>query len=75
MGLFKLSIGLILVSIISSFVFAGDDAPPALPIDVYGPLTLDGSPAPDGLDITVEVDEISYEQVAVTKDGMIVIEN
>lgn len=67
----KISLSLILTSIILTFfVSAGDDAPPALPSEFWGDLTQNGAPVPDGLSVTAEVDGVNYAQVSVTSGGM-----
>ncbi len=43
-------------------VFASDNAPPALPVEIWGQATVDGSPAANDLVITAEVDGVNYAQ-------------
>ena len=50
MGKYKLILGLIMLSIFSSFVFASN-APPPIPTEYWGRLMIDGSPAPDGTEV------------------------
>jgi len=45
---YKLILGLIILSMFSSIVFASDNAPPPIPIEYWGRLIIDGEPAPDG---------------------------
>lgn len=66
---YKLILGLIILSILSSFVFASDNAPPALPMEVWGNVTVDGSPAINGLVVRAEVDGVNYAQASVTSGG------
>src|SRR3989338_5443857 len=60
-----------LVGIIFSFsVYAGDNAPPALPSEFWGQVMQEGSPAADGLAVTAEVSGVNYAQASVTGSGM-----
>ena len=52
----KLACGLIVLVLFSMSVFASvDSAPPAIPSEYWGTVTLDGAPAGDGLAVTAEV--------------------
>ena len=67
----KISLSLLLTSIILSlFVYAGDDAPPALLTEFWGDLTQNGVAVPDGLAVTAEVDGVNYAQSSFTYAGM-----
>lgn len=48
---YKLLIGLVILSLFSSIVFAVDNAPPPIPTEYWGRLMIDGGPAPDGTEI------------------------
>lgn len=59
----RMILGIIMLSILSSLVFAdGDDAPPALPSEYWGGVTNFGSAAADGLAIVAEVNGVDYTQ-------------
>lgn len=60
--------GLVILCICSTIVFASN-APPALPMDVWGEATVDGAPAADGLAVTAEVGGVDYAQATVTSGG------
>ena len=48
---YKILTGLILFSLVSSMVFASDNAPPPIPTEYWGRLLIDGDPAPDGTEV------------------------
>ncbi len=62
---YKLILGMIVLSTIFSSLLAfadGDDAPPALPSEYWGSITIDGNPAANNLPIVAEVNGIDYTQ-------------
>lgn len=58
----KLSLGVIFLIVYSSLVFASDNAPPSLPSEYWGTVTMDGNPAANGLAILAEVNGVDYTQ-------------
>jgi len=66
----KLACGLIVLVLFSMSVFASvDSAPPAIPSEYWGTVTLDGAPAGDGLAVTAEVGGTDYAQASTTSSG------
>lgn len=67
----KLLLPIFVAMLISCFcVFAGDNAPPAIPVDYWGDATVDGASAGDGLAVTAEVSSVNYAQPSQTLSGM-----
>ena len=60
----------IVVVLASLFVSAAEKAPPPLPVEFWGELDMDGSPAADGLQVTAEVDGVDHALETVTVNGM-----
>lgn len=56
-----------LTVLISSIVFAFDDAPPAIPSEYWG--IIDDSSIADGLPVTAEVNGVNYAQTSLTQNG------
>ncbi len=50
-------------------VAAGEDVPPALPHDFWGGVTIDGSPAPAGTEITALIGDTACGSIKTTKIG------
>lgn len=65
----KLVYGLILLVLCCGLVSAVDNAPPALPMEIWGTATMDGAPASDGLAVTAEIDGVDHAQVSTTSGG------
>ena len=60
----KLILGLVMLSILSSFVFASDNAPPPIPTEYWGEALIDGEEASVGTPITSV-----YGDTTVAADG------
>ena len=70
MGEGRLSILLvILLVLISGFACASDDAPPEIPAQYWGLITLNGGAAGNGLAVTAEVGGINRAQSSLTSGG------
>lgn len=61
---------LILLGIIIVFCqFVLSESPPAIPMNVWGEATVDGSPVGDGLIVNAMIDGVDYAQASVTQGG------
>ena len=57
---YKLIGGLVIFSLFAVLVIASDNAPPALPSEYWGNVTINGDPAPDGLEVIGLVNSVLY---------------
>jgi len=60
---------LILLLALTIGVVAGEDVPPTFPHDFWGGVTIDGSPAPAGTEITALIRDTAYDSIKTTKIG------
>ncbi|MCK5282612.1 MAG: hypothetical protein KAK00_04340 [Nanoarchaeota archaeon] len=60
---------LLLLVMVFSLPLVFSDAPPALPMEIWGEATIDGGSASDGLNVEAVIDGQNYAQYSVTEDG------
>ena len=60
---------ILIIGLILLIPIAFAESPPAIPMEVWGEATLDGSPVGDGLNVEAKVDGVDYAQATVTQDG------
>ncbi len=67
----KLQHGMVLILLLAltTGVSATETAPPPLPHDFWGSVTIDGSPAPAGTVITARIGDTAYGSIETTKIG------
>lgn len=57
------------ISFLSSIAYANDNAPPPIPVLVYGDVTYEGGPVPDGYSIEADVSGQNHAQATTTSGG------
>ncbi|MFH0893546.1 MAG: DUF5018 domain-containing protein [Bacteroidota bacterium] len=65
----KILISIVLVTLILPAVALGQDAPPSLPLLIYGDVTLYDSPAPIGTIVSIEKDSTEITRIVLTTAG------
>jgi len=60
---------ILLLALMVGVSAAGGDAPPTFPHDFWGGVTIDGSPAPAGTEITALIGDTAYGSIKTTKIG------
>ena len=57
------------IILLSSIAFASDNVPPPIPSEFWGTITIEGSPAPDGLSVEGFAGNANYAQPSTTLNG------
>src|SRR3989339_1553284 len=66
----KISLVLVIISILLSVSVAGGEKQPPVPSTFWGTVTIDGAPAPNGLTVQAFIDGVAYPQTTQTQQGV-----